>query len=85
MPELITEPVRRPRRKHVGRHIPLPSGDELWPRREIAEEKLGINEKTLKRYKPPTVYISNSAYCPINETMQLIADRIRRPSKKGRR
>lgn len=75
----------RPRRKHLRRHIALPNGDELWPRAEIANEELGINERSLRRLNPPTTYLSNVAYCPRNETLALLAKRIRRPNQPEKR
>jgi hypothetical protein len=81
---------RRPRRKHEPRHIPLPDGDELWPRAELAKEVIGISERTATNHKWPVVYISNIAYCPRNKVLALMAGGIRHApepvqAKRGRR
>lgn len=81
-----TDPPRRGRRKHAGRHIKLPNGDTLVPRRELAEDELGITEKSLKRRNPPTVYLGGVAYVPHDATLQqVITDRIRRRTEPRRR
>jgi hypothetical protein len=80
----------RPRRKHKPRHIPLPDGDELWPRAELATKVIGITERTAFNHKWPVVYISNVAYCPKGKVLALMASRIRHApepvqAKRGKR
>jgi hypothetical protein len=49
----VTEPAAATKRttsskryaKHVRRHIPLPDGDELVPRAELAEETIGVTDR----------------------------------------
>jgi hypothetical protein len=83
-----TDPPRasRVRRKHTGRRIKMPNGDQMWPRKELAEDELGITEKSLKRQNPPTTYLGGVAYCPHDETIKrVVTDRIRRPDQPRRR
>jgi hypothetical protein len=80
----------RKRRKHKPRHIPLPDGDQLWPRRELAEKVFGITERTAINHGWPVTYISNVSYCPYNKVLTLMASRVRHApepmqAKRGRR
>ncbi len=71
----------RLRRRHQPRHIKLPNGDVLWPRKELAEKKIGVDERTAKRWGWPTVYIANVAYCPHDECLKIVTARMRRPNE----
>ena len=74
---------RRPRRRVP--EIPLPDGDRLIPRAVLAEEKLRVCERTLKRWRLPTTYIGGVAYNPLNASLQIIADTVRRPNEPPKR
>jgi hypothetical protein len=81
---------RKKRSQHKPRHIPLPDGNELWPRRELANKVFGITERTAQNHKWPVTYIANVAYSPYREVIALMAGRIRYApepvkAKRGRR
>jgi hypothetical protein len=85
-----SNPTKRPYTKHKRRHIPLPNGDELVPREELANEVFGVCERTAANHGWPTVYISNVAYCPRGKVLTIEASRVRyapepRDTKRGRR
>lgn len=63
------------------RRIPLPNGDYLQPREELADE-LGVHPRSVKRMGLPTTYMGNLAYHPHNESMNIIAGRIKRPPQR---
>jgi hypothetical protein len=78
-----TRPTRRTRPS-----IPLPDGDFLDPRAQFAEEFLKVCDKTAQRMNLLTTYIGNVAYVKRNASLEMIAERVRRPeppNKKGRR
>src|SRR5262245_42135907 len=60
----------RPRRPHQGRHIPY-GKDYLCMRGELAGE-LGIAERTMCRFRLPTMYVGGRAYQPHDESIQII-------------
>ena len=71
----------RPPRQHARKRIRLPNGDELWPRGDLAD-KLDVNERTVKRMDLPTTYIGNAAYHPHDESLAIVASRIKRPPQR---
>jgi hypothetical protein len=82
--EITDNPQRRTRRKHVRRHLTI-DGVKWAPREEIAVQMIGVDEKTLRRLQPTTTYISNVAYCPVDETMRhAVTARQRKPTKPKR-
>ena len=70
----------RPHREHARKRIPLPNGDELWPRADFAAE-IDVVDRTVQRMNLPTVMIGGAAYHPYQELMSTIASRIRRPGQ----
>jgi hypothetical protein len=56
----------------------------LIPRREFADI-LGITDKTASRMGLPTTYLSNIAHVPKNESLRIVAARIRRPNQRRAR
>ena len=75
---------KKKRGPQARRRIPLPSGDYLQPRDDLADE-IGVDPRTAQRMKLPTVYIGAVAYCPHNESLNIIAARIRRPNQPPQR
>jgi hypothetical protein len=87
----VEQPLENDVTKHKRRHIPLPDGDELIPRRELADE-IGISERTLQKLKTlPVTSISNVSYVPKNAGLAAyVAAHTRHPpqprdAKRGRR
>ena len=76
-------PGRHPR-QHARKRIRLPSGDELWPRDDLAAE-LDVDPRTVKRMGLPTIYVGGAAYHPHEESLRIVAARIRRPGQPRRR
>jgi hypothetical protein len=60
--------------------IPLPDGDFLEPRRQWAEG-IGITDRSARKLNLPTTYVANVAYVPHNASLQVIAERVRRPNQ----
>jgi hypothetical protein len=95
MTHTTDEPTRaragRPRGKHARKRIPLPNGDELWPRGDLADE-LDIDVRTVQRMRLPTIRVGGAAYHPHDESLGILASKIRRPrpeptnaKRRGRR
>jgi hypothetical protein len=63
------------------RHIEL-ADDVLMPRREFAEDILGVTDKTASRINLPTTYVGNVAYVLKNASLQVVASRVRRPNQR---
>jgi hypothetical protein len=78
----MSDPSPADARRLPGRHIPLPNGDVLVPRREFAKETLRVSEKTARRMNLPTTYIANIAHVARNESLAQIAKGIRREPKR---
>jgi hypothetical protein len=78
-----TDPSKTPRRRgrHVRRHIELPDGRTLIPRKEFSDNILGENERTTRRRNLPTTYIGNVAYVDRDAGLKIIADMVRRPNQ----
>jgi len=74
-----TTAQRRP-----GVHVEL-ADDVLMPRREFAEDILGVTDKTAARMGLPTTYLSNVAHVLKNESLRLVAARVRRPNQRRAR
>jgi len=68
----------RRRGRHVRRHIELPDGRTLIPRKEFSDDILGENERTTRRRNLPTIYISNVAYIDRDAGLKTIAESVRR-------
>jgi hypothetical protein len=65
--------------------IPLPNGDTLKPRNRFASENLNVTDRTVQRMGLPTTYIAGVAHVPVNESLNILAARIRRPNQpRGR-
>jgi hypothetical protein len=77
---LARRPPGRPVRDHARKHIPLPNGDELWPRAEIAAA-LDISGRTLQRMHLPVLMHAGCAFHPYREVLRVLADRIKRPGE----
>lgn len=71
----------RPAGKHPRKRILLPSGDELVMREDLAEV-LNVSKRSITRMRLPTTYLSNIAYHPLNECLNIVAGRIRRPQQE---
>jgi hypothetical protein len=77
----IETPLMRKRRgPQPRRRIDLPNGDYLQPRSDLAAE-LSVGERTVARMRLPVTFIGNVAYHPHNESLGIIASRIRRPGR----
>src|SRR5262245_22971909 len=74
-----TTAQRRP-----GVHVEL-ADDVLVPRREFAEDILGVTDKTAARMNLPTTYIGNVAHVLKNESLRAVAARVRRPNQRRAR
>jgi hypothetical protein len=61
--------------------IPIPNGDVLVKRKEFAAKKLKVSDRTAAREKYPTTYVGNFAYVPLNASLKIVADGV----KRGRR
>jgi hypothetical protein len=72
-------------RRGPGRHIELPINDTLMPRKEFAEDVLGVTDKTASRMNLPTAYIGNVAHILKNESLRVVAERVRRPNQRKSR
>jgi hypothetical protein len=55
------------------------------PRREFAEEILGVTDKTAMRMNLPTTYIGNVAHVLKNESLRMVAARAQRSNQKKSR
>ncbi len=66
--------TKRQYNKHQRKHIPLPDGDELWPRREVAE-LIGVTERTLVKLPLSVTKIANVCYVAKNATVSEYMDR----------
>jgi hypothetical protein len=62
------------------RRIVLPNDKTLQPRVEFADE-IGVTDRTCARMNLPTTYIGNVAYVEREESLGIIAGRIRRPNQ----
>lgn len=69
------------RRSRQRAHIAL-ADDVLMPRREFAEDTLGVTDKTAARMNLPTTYIGNVAHVLRNASLQVVAARVRRPNQR---
>jgi hypothetical protein len=69
-------------RRGPGRHIELPTNDTLMPRKEFAEDVLGVTDKTASRMRLPTTYIGNVAHILKNESLRVVAERVHRPNQR---
>lgn len=65
-------------------HIKL-AGDVLVPRREFANDDLGVSDKTASRLNLPTTYIGNQAYVARNASLEIIAGHVRRRNQPPQR
>jgi hypothetical protein len=61
------------RRVHEPRHIELPNGSTLIPRREFADI-LGEDERTTRKRNLPTTYIANLAYVDREASLKIVAE-----------
>lgn len=78
MSDLVT--TRRP-------DIKLPDGDVLKPRRDFARN-IGVSDRTAQRMNLPTAYVGGVAYVLCNESLQIVAERVKRrnqPPQQRRR
>jgi len=55
------------------------------PRKEFAEDVLGVTDKTASRMNLPTAYIGNVAHILKNESLRVVAERVRRPNQRKSR
>jgi hypothetical protein len=70
--------------RRPGVHVEL-ADDVLMPRREFAEDILGVTDKTAARMGLPTTYLSNVAHVLKNESLRLVAARVRWPNQRRAR
>jgi hypothetical protein len=77
-----TPAVRRPRQRVA--EIKLPDGETLVPRADFAN-KVGVSEKTCKRWDLPTTYIAGVAYVQQNSSLKIIAGTVRRRNQPAAR
>jgi hypothetical protein len=69
--------VRRSRQRHIEL-----ADDELIPRREFAEDTLGVTDKTASRMNLPTTSVGNIAYVLKKASLQVVESRVRRPNQR---
>jgi len=74
----------RPRGKRQRSPIKLPSGEELVER-DLMASILHVAPVSVKRMGLPTIYIGNIPHHPLNESLNIVASRIRRPQQARRR
>jgi hypothetical protein len=81
MTDISTDVLAGKKRRgpQARRRIELPDGDYLQPRAEFANDKLGVSDRTAARMKLPTTYIGAVAYVKHNESLAIVAARVRRP------
>jgi hypothetical protein len=63
--------------------IAIPGGDVLVPRKLFASDVLGISDRSAKRLNLPTTRVGGMAYVARDASLQIIADKIRRPYEVG--
>ena len=73
--------MSNPPSANARRHIAL-ADDVLIPRREFAEDILGVTDKTAARMNLPTTYVGNVAHVLRNASLQVVAARVRRPNQR---
>jgi hypothetical protein len=78
---LETPLMRKRRGPQPRRRIDLPNGDFLQPRCDLAAE-LSVSERTVSRMNLPVTFLGGCAYHPHNESLDIIAARIRRPRSR---
>jgi len=64
-------------RKHIA-EIAIP-GDVLVPRALFARDVLGVHDRSAKRMNLPTTLVGGVAYVAKGASLQIIADKVRRP------
>jgi hypothetical protein len=69
--------VRAPRERPC---IPLPNGDVLEPRRQLAAS-IGVTDRTARKLNLKTTYIGGVAYVPRNASLQQLAEDARHRSE----
>jgi hypothetical protein len=69
------------RRSRQRAHIAL-ADDVLMPRREFAEDILGVTDKTAARMNLPTTYVGNVAHVLKNASLRVVESRVRRPNQR---
>lgn len=74
-------PSTSARRSRQRAHIAL-ADDVLMPRREFAEDTLGVTDRTAARMNLPTTYIGNVAHVLRDASLQVVAARVRRPNQR---
>jgi hypothetical protein len=79
----LTACPSRPTRK-IRPDIVLPDGRVFRPRWCVAA-KAGVNDKTLKRKNPETVYIGNVAYVEISSAISDLVGKPQRQNEPPRR
>jgi hypothetical protein len=88
MTDIVTNPapaVSRPRQRVP--EIKLPGGDTLVPRADFVS-KLGVCERTAKRWDLPTTYIGGVAFVQRDASLRIIASTVHRrnePTPKRRK
>jgi hypothetical protein len=75
--------IRRPRPEPA--EIKLPDGDSLVPRKKFVTEEVHTSERSARRWDFPTTYISGIAYIKRNESLQILADRVKRRNQPVKR
>ena len=85
MSDDVVDVIRRPRPEPI--EIKLPDGDSLVPRKKFVIEELRTSERSARRFDFPTTYISGVAFVKRNESLQILADKVKRrnPPAKRRR
>jgi hypothetical protein len=78
-----TARTSRPRRRIPL--IDLPGGKVLMPRRDYANNVLGVHERTCTRLNLPTTLIGGVAYVEVNGAGKIVADSVHRRNEPKRR
>jgi hypothetical protein len=58
--------------------IRIPGGDVLVPRKEFANKKMKVSDRTAARKDYLTIYVGNVAYIPLNASLRELADGAKR-------
>jgi hypothetical protein len=65
-----------------GRGQDIIINGKVWrPRYRIALENVGCSDKTLKKKNPKTALITGMAYCPVDETLEVLVADAQRPNQ----
>lgn len=65
--------------------ICLPDGRTLIPREDFARHKMGVDERTARRWNLPTTYVGGVAYVDLNGSLEIIGATVKRRNQPPKR